>query len=136
MYSVDIDRVVDRGVSYLFVHCPPLYDREGIYNIGDRDYPDNHVRFAVFCRAAMEVVRRIFRPQVVHYHDWQASLIAPYVRHTYSADPTFMGLKLLLTIHNLGYQGIFSAAEGVQIGLDAALAPPDGAIGFTVMSTC
>jgi starch synthase len=87
LFSAAIDRVVDRGVTYLFVNCPPLFDREGIYNIANQDYPDNHIRFAAFSRAAMEIVRRIYRPQVIHYHDWQASMIGPYLRETFASDP-------------------------------------------------
>src|SRR4051794_40000915 len=60
LYRGSVDRVIHRGVSYLFVNCPPLFDREGLYNVGNRDYPDNHIRFAMFSRAAMEIVRRIF----------------------------------------------------------------------------
>ncbi len=129
-FTMSVDRVVDRGVSYLFANCPPLFDRDGIYNVGNEDYPDNHIRFAAFCRAAMEIVRCIFRPNVIHYHDWQASLIAPYIKHTYRSDPTFAGIRLLLTIHNLGYQGIFAAYQAAEVGLDPALVAPNGPLEF------
>jgi starch synthase len=125
LYRVSVDQVVENGASYYFVNCPPLYDREGVYNVANRDYPDNHIRFAVLCRAAMETIRRIYRPQVVHCHDWQAALVAPYMRHVYRTDPTFAGLKLLFTIHNLGYQGIFAKSALADIGLDASLFTPD-----------
>lgn len=130
LYMASIDRVVYRGVAYLFVNCPQLFDREGLYNVGDQDYADNHVRFAMFSRSAMEIVRRIFRPNVVHLHDWQASLVAPYLRHTYRSDPTFAGLPLILTIHNLGYQGVFSLDQGAQLGLDTSLLQPMGPLEF------
>jgi starch synthase len=130
LFSMSVDRVVDRGVSYLFVNCPALFDREGIYNVGNEDYPDNHIRFAAFSRAAMEIVRRIFRPKLIHYHDWQASLVAPYMRDSFRTDPTFAGIRLLLTIHNLGYQGIFAARQAGEIALDAALVAPGGPLEF------
>ncbi len=129
-FRTSVDRVMERGVSYLFLNCAPLFDREGIYNVGDRDYQDNHIRFAVFCRAALETIRRIFRADLIHYHDWQASLVAPYMRHTLRSDPTFAGIRLLLTIHNLGYQGIFSTAEAAQIGIDPVLVAPAGPLEF------
>ncbi len=130
LYGTSIDRVIDRGVSYLFVNCPPLFDREGIYNIGDKDYPDNHIRFAVFCRAAIEIARRIFRPQIFHLHDWQAALVAPFLRTNHRSDPTYMGLRVMLTIHNLGYQGIYTLAEGLQAGISPELLTPTGALEF------
>src|SRR6478672_9230861 len=43
------------AVSFYFVDCPPLYDRPGFYGDAEGDYPDNHVRFAVLARAALEV---------------------------------------------------------------------------------
>ncbi len=130
LYGTSIERVVERGVSYLFVNCPPLFDREGIYNIGDKDYPDNHVRFGVLCRAAIEIARRIFRPNIFHLHDWQAAPAAPYLRTNHRSDPTYMGIQVMLTIHNLGYQGIFSLPEGLQMGFDPALLTPTGALEF------
>jgi starch synthase len=129
-YLTTVDRVMDRGVAYLFVNCAPLFDREGIYNVGDKDFPDNHIRFAVFCGAALEVVRRIFRPNVLHLHDWQASLVAPYLRVNFRSDPTFFGIRQLLTIHNLGYQGIFAPFQAAEIGLDPAMVAPSGPMEF------
>src|SRR3954451_14451672 len=46
-FTVAIDQVIREGVRYLFVDCPVLYNRAGIYNESGRDYPDNPVRFAV-----------------------------------------------------------------------------------------
>src|SRR5579872_1624163 len=55
-----IDEIRREGVRYLFVDCPPLYDRAGIYNENNRDYLDNHIRFALLNRAAIEIARNIF----------------------------------------------------------------------------
>ncbi len=124
LYMASVDRAIHRGVSYLFVNCPPLFDRDGLYNAGDRDYPDNHIRFAMFSRAAMEIVRRIYRPNIIHVHDWQTALLAPYLRYNYRSDPTFIGLPVVLTIHNLGYQGVFALTQGPEIGIDPTLLAP------------
>jgi starch synthase len=124
LYNTSIDQVVENGVAYYFVDCPSLYDREGLYNVNNIDYPDNHIRFAVLCRAAMETIRRIFRPQIVHCHDWQGALTAPFMRRLYSSDPTFRGLKLLFTIHNLGYQGLFPPSALPDLALDLSLFTP------------
>ncbi|HTB11390.1 MAG TPA: glycogen synthase GlgA [Bryobacteraceae bacterium] len=117
-FTVAIDQVIRQGVRYLFVDCPPLYDRPGIYNENNIDYPDNHIRFALLNQAAIGVARYIFRPDVFHAHDWQAGLLAPYLRTTFAGDPTFFGSKCVLTIHNLGYQGNFWAVRMQEVGLD------------------
>jgi len=125
-YTVAIDQVVRQGVRYLFVDCPPLYDRPGIYNEQNVDYPDNHIRFALLNQAAIGIARHIFRPDVFHAHDWQAGLLAPYLRSTFSGDPTFFGSKCVLTIHNLGYQGNFWAVRMQEVGLDPVLYHTEG----------
>jgi len=121
-YAVDIHRLIHRGVQYFFVDCPPLFDRAEIYG----DYPDNHIRFALLSQAALGIARHIFRPLVLHTHDWQGGLVAPYLRTTFAGDPTFYGIRTLLTIHNLGYQGNFPAAAFADLGLDPGLYHPGG----------
>ncbi len=125
-FVVAIDQVIRQGVRYLFVDCPALYGRPGIYNEHNVDYPDNHIRFALLNQAAIGVARYIFHPDVFHAHDWQAGLLAPYLRSTFAGDPTFFGSKCVLTIHNLGYQGNFWAVRMQEVGLDPVLYHMEG----------
>ncbi len=125
-FTVAIDQVVRQGVRYLFVDCPALYGRPGIYNEGNVDYRDNYIRFALLNQAAIGVARYIFRPDIFHAHDWQAGLLAPYLRSTFAGDPTFFGAKCVMTIHNLGYQGNFWAVRMQDAGLDPALYHTEG----------
>ncbi len=120
-WEVGIRRVIERGVPIYFVDCPLLFDRPGIYGEGGKDYPDSAVRFAVFCEATLGVVRSLFRPDVIHCHDWQTALLAPLIHTKFRLDPTFYGLKTLLTIHNLGYQGLFPKATVAELGLPQEL---------------
>ncbi len=108
------------------VDCPPLFGRTGFYGEEGTDYPDNHIRFAVFARAALGVARVLFKTEILHCHDWQAGLIPAYLRTTFGGDPTFLGVKTLFTIHNLGYQGLFPKKVLSEVGLDASLARPEG----------
>ena len=124
-YMVDIRETTDRGVAYYFVDCPALYDRDGIYGAGTADFPDNHVRFAVLSMAAIGVGRHLFSADVLHLHDWQAALLPIYLREHFRGDPTFRRTKTLLTIHNLGYQGIFGPEVVPQIGLDPRWMNPE-----------
>jgi starch synthase len=125
LHSVSIFQAPAEYPLYL-VDCPPLFDRKGFYGESGVDYPDNHIRFAVFCRAALGVARHLFRCDVLHCHDWQSGLIPAYLRSTYSTDPVFLGTKTLFTIHNLGFQGIFPATALAEVALDPALYRPDG----------
>ena len=120
-FTVAIDEVVRNSVRYLFVDCPPLYDRPAIYG-----YADDHIRFGLLSQAALGIARNIFRADVFHAHDWQAGLLAPYLRANFVGDPTFFGAKCVLTIHNLGYQGNFPEPTLGDLGLDRSLFHSEG----------
>jgi starch synthase len=111
---------------FFLVDCPPLFERKGFYGEAGLDYPDNHIRFAVFARAALGVARFLFRTDVLHCHDWQAGLVPAYLRTTFASDPTFFGVKTLFTIHNLGYQGLFPKTVLPEVALDPSVFRPDG----------
>jgi starch synthase len=122
VFLVAIDQVVNRGVRYFFVDCPPLFDRAEIYG----DYPDDHLRFAVLSQAAVGIARHIFQTDIFHAHDWHAGLLGVYLRTTFSRDATFMGSRCVFTIHNLGYQGNFPGHLMGDLGLDGSLYHPGG----------
>lgn len=126
-YLAGIDQALHQGVRYLFLDIPLLYDRPGIYNQAGADYPDNHLRFAALSQAAIGVARNIFRPDVFHAHDWQAGLLPMILRENLAGDPTFLGARCVLTIHNLGYQGLFPASARIDLGLDRSVFHDGGA---------
>jgi starch synthase len=134
-YMVAIDQVIVQvivgnsakgSVRYLFVDCPVLYGRSGIYGDHATDFPDNHLRFGVLTMAAINIARDIFRPDVFHGHDWPSGLLGPFLHEVLKTDPTFFGSKLVLTLHNVGYQGNFPAAFAVDLGLDPRLMHSEG----------
>ena len=91
------------GVRWLFLDCPLLFVRPGLYSLPEGDFPDNPMRFTWFARAALAVVGD---RDVVHVHDWQAALVPFFLQHepalARSSSPV-----TVLTIHNLAYQGVF-----------------------------
>jgi len=120
LYTVGIDEVMREGVRYLFVDCPQLYHRAGIYGDALGAFPDNHVRFMVLTQAALGIARHIFRPDVFHCHDWQTGLLPHLLKTAFTADPAFLSTRSVFTIHNLGYQGNFDAPAVRELGLDPA----------------
>ena len=120
-YTADVGFVeapLADGARALLVDCPDLYDREGLYGIGNRDYPDNARRFALLVRAALEwAARRGARPSLVHAHDWQAGLAPIYLKTLYADHPMLGGTPSVFTIHNLAYQGLFDPSWLPQLDL-------------------
>ena len=98
------------GARAILVDCPELFDREGLYGVGNNDYPDNARRYAFLARAALEFAgRRSPAPAVVHAHDWQAGLAPVYLRGMYRTHPVLGSVPSVFTIHNIAYQGLFDA---------------------------
>ena len=108
------------SVTHYFVENADLYDRDGLYGNAQGDYPDNHIRFAVLARAALEISLRLFHADVFHCHDWQASLLPVYLRDTLASYAELAHARTLLTIHNLGYQGLFDETSLADVGLGPA----------------
>ncbi|MBV8049723.1 MAG: glycogen synthase GlgA [Acidobacteriaceae bacterium] len=96
------------GVRYYFIDYPPFFDRDALYGTSSGDYPDNAERFALFSRAVLEASKVLGAPQVFHCHDWQSALIPVLLRAQYAEDPAFREVATVFTIHNMGYQGLFS----------------------------
>lgn len=103
-----VERLLADRARVVLAECAELYDRPELYGVGNTDYPDNALRFAVLARAALEFAARSdMRPDVVHAHDWQAGLTPVYLRTLYPGRPGLGGAATVFTIHNLAYQGLF-----------------------------
>jgi starch synthase len=119
------DGGVQNGVRYFFVDDPEYFDRDQLYGSGGRDYPDNAERFAEFSRASIELAKRVWMPDVIHCHDWQAALVPVFLRTVYASDSVVNSLPVVFTIHNMGYQGLFPKDVVEKIGLPVSLYRPD-----------
>jgi starch synthase len=105
-----VEQPLADGARAILVDCPDLYDRAGIYNVDNVDYPDNALRFAMLARAALEFAgRSTAPPSLVHAHDWQAGLVPVYLKTLYASHPVLAGVPAIFTIHNLAFQGLFDA---------------------------
>ena len=118
------------GAFAYLIDCPPLYGRGTLYTSD----PDEHVRFLVLTRAALTACQLLgFAPQIVHCNDWHTAFAPLYLRTLYADQPLFVRSRTVLTIHNIGYQGIFSAAQVSDLTLPPTaqrlLYPPDLAAG-------
>ncbi len=97
-----------------FVDCPMLYSRPGLYT----NDADEHLRFVLLSRAAIEACQRMgWAPDIVHCHDWQTALVPLYLKTLYQWDRLFAGTRSVLSIHNLGYQGVFPSSALAATGL-------------------
>ena len=104
-----------RGPAVWMVESP-LFDRDGMYQApGGADHADNHVRFGVLCKAAVDLGDRLLGGplDVLHGHDWQAALAPVYLR----LDPARGRTAAVMTVHNLAFRGIVPTAAVDDLGL-------------------
>jgi starch synthase len=102
------------GAPVYLIDCPALYARATLYT-GDAD---EHVRFLAFTRAVFSACRRLaWAPAILHCNDWHAGFGPLLLEAEYRAEALFAATRSLLTIHNIGYQGIFPALDAGDLGL-------------------
>ncbi len=101
---------------FVFIDAPVYFDREHFYGTPMGDYADNAARFTYFCRAALHLANAL-QPELLHVHDWQAALVPVLLRAEADLYPNLRKVPVLLTIHNLGYQGVFPPEVLNPLGL-------------------
>ena len=97
------------GLDLIVLDAPALFDRPGNPYVGPEgwDWPDNWKRFAALSWVASELGLGLvegYKPHIIHAHDWQAGLVAAYVK--FGPSPT---LKTVMTVHNMAFQGAYGA---------------------------
>ncbi|MBT8131788.1 MAG: glycogen synthase GlgA [Gammaproteobacteria bacterium] len=113
-YSIDTAQLPGTTQSIYFLRCPVLFDQPGIYSSDNEE----HYRYILLSRAAIEMCQRMgFAPDIFHAHDWHTALIPLYLKTVYAWDQLFANTKSVLTIHNIGYQGVFNSDTLGDLGL-------------------
>ncbi len=125
IYEVGVWELQSAGVMYYFVDHPGLYDRNGLYGDQYGDFGDNHIRYGVLAKAALEIARLLFPTDIFHGHDWQAGLLPVYLKAAAAVNPVYLGSRTVMTIHNLGYLGIFPRNKMHEVSLPDSLYRPD-----------
>ena len=117
-FGVYTARLPGASTFIYLIDCPRLFERPAIYS----DAPDEHLRFIALTHAALLCCQRMgFAPQILHCNDWHAALAPLLLKSVFAWDGLFKDTRSLLTIHNMGYQGVFNAKAAPDTGLGASL---------------
>ena len=105
-------------VKLYFVDHEHFFGRDGIYGVpSEPDFMDNSRRFTFFCRSVFQLCKKVnWYPDVLHAHDWPCALVPVFLKHGERQGP-FAKTASILTIHNLGYQGIYGKDNFYATGL-------------------
>nr|WP_240739239.1 glycogen/starch synthase [Marinitoga lauensis] len=125
-YALPLEKVVDElypfshSFKYPFSvfksHLPetdiPIYliKNENLFSTKDvYEYPNKEHQTSYFSDCVLTFVKNnLTDTEIIHINDWQTSLIPVYLKNNYRDDEILSRISSVLTIHNLGYQGIFS----------------------------
>lgn len=118
-----LQTIIGNSIAVYLIREDRYFDREFLYGPPTRDYYDNAERFAYFNRAALEILRA-YPVDIVHAHDWQASPAIVFLKTQPERYRETAAAKTLLTIHNLGFQGLFDESQWHYLNLDRAFFTP------------
>jgi len=123
--SAEIHHAELGGLNYYFIGQDALYNRDGLYGTAYGDFEDNAERFIFFSRAVVEMIEALdLKCDVCHCHEWQTGLVPVYLRTLYHDRPPLHRLPVVYTVHNVGYQGLFSTYDLPLTGLGWELLNP------------
>ena len=129
MVKGSVLETTENNVKTLFIENDEFFMRDELYkdkNTGD-DYSDNASRFIFFSRGVLSALKLVnFKPDIIHVNDWQSALIPLYLKSILKDDAHFKKTSTVLTVHNLGYQGVFWHHDMPLIGVGWEYYTPEG----------
>jgi starch synthase len=115
------------GLTIYFVDEPGFYQRAELYQKDGIDYPDNAERFLFLAKAVAHLALHLdWKPELVHLNDWQVAFAALFLQHQRRLAGWEHAPPTCMTIHNLAYQGVFSASQYALTNLPWDYFVPDG----------
>jgi len=112
LFSVETVRMPGTQAFVYFIDCPKLFARPTLYT----QDADEYRRFLLLTHAAFLCCQRMgFAPQILHCNDWHSAMGPLWLRSIYRWDKLFATTRSVMTIHNIGYQGVVSAASGGEL---------------------
>ena len=117
----------DSGTPVMAIVCPALYERAGgpYQDTTGLDWLDNPLRFGILSKVAAILSDENsplsdWVPDVTHCNDWQSGLTPAYMHFARLENPALKQAKSMMSLHNMAFQGTFSADWIPQLGLPLA----------------
>ena len=115
------------GAPAYLLETPEFFARPNIYG-----YKDDHIRFAFFSRAALALLKHLdWQPDVIHGNDWPCGFAIAELRARRRHDTFFQNSRGLLSLHNVGYQGLFDPGDLWWLGFGESPERDDFMLGRT-----
>ncbi|MFA7331876.1 MAG: glycogen synthase GlgA [Candidatus Delongbacteria bacterium] len=111
----------------LFIENQYYFERTGIYDdpLTGKPWPDDDERWFFFQTALLELVRQTdMQPDLIVCSDWHTALIPALLRIRHQENRALQQTRSVLSLHNLGYQGVLPAESITKLGLPRELLFP------------
>ncbi|MFT5496520.1 MAG: starch synthase [Kiritimatiellia bacterium] len=108
VWHAEVWESTGKGVKTFFINKEECFDRDGLYTLENRPFDDNFERFLLFQKAVVALLDVLkFKADIVHCNDWHTGLIPLLLRYGIDGAGRKKNEKILFSIHNLAYQGLF-----------------------------
>lgn len=111
----------------LFIENQYYFERGGVYDdpVTGKPWPDDDERWFFFQTALLELVNQTdMQPDLIVCSDWHTALIPALLRIRHQENLALRQTRSVLSLHNLGYQGVLPAESISKLGLPRELLFP------------
>lgn len=99
-----IFKLTHEGITFYFIDNEFYFLHGNLYSYIHEDIE----KFAFFSKAVLSVLPDLdFRPDIIHCNDWQTGAIPILLNAQFQDNPFYQGIKTIMTIHNLKFQGVW-----------------------------
>jgi len=117
-YEIEWLKIIHKDVEFYLLKYEDFYGRDYIYVPPSGEDELQYLRFAFFSFCSLDLFKKInFKPDILHINDWHTSFIPIYLKEIFKDDEFYKNTKVLLSIHNLSYQGIYEKEILKEINL-------------------
>ncbi len=110
LLHVKVTALPSSKIQTYFLYNEKYFKRNGLFRDmaqGD-DFKGSAERTIFFNVGILETLQRLgWKPDIIHFHDWYASLVPLLLKTVYADNPFFDGIRTVLTVHNAHLQGVF-----------------------------
>jgi starch synthase len=104
-----------RIIAYFLENAEYYEKRANVYG-----YNDDTARWVLLSRGVLEFVKKSkWKPDIIIACDWQAGFIPNLLKTEYKDDPDLNKIKVIFSIHNLKFQGMFDQYCVSEMDFDA-----------------
>ncbi|MCG8342772.1 MAG: starch synthase [Chlorobiales bacterium] len=110
LLHVKVTALPSSKIQTYFLYNEKYFKRNGLFKdmVQGNDFKGSAERVIFFNLGILETLQRLgWKPDIIHFHDWYASLVPLLLKTVYADNAFFKGVKTVLTVHNAHSQGVF-----------------------------